>query len=84
MALFPGEDLDLEEGDAAETAANTRRKLGIPEYDPNASLLHTLPKITNLCWKFDGVCFVAKGLLNVCPSQDRPRQADQEDRRPSG
>ena len=28
-----------------DLASGARRKLGIPEYDPNASLISTLPKI---------------------------------------
>ena len=49
-----GDGIDL--GDAADDedyALAARKKLGIPEYDPNASLIQTLPKILLLgCVQF--------------------------------
>ena len=40
----PGEE-QADEDDEADFAQVARKKLGIPEYDPNASLLSSLPKI---------------------------------------
>ena len=44
-ALGTGQEIVADEDETEDFAAQARKKLGIPEYDPNASLLATLPKI---------------------------------------
>ena len=36
-----------QEEEEQQLQASARKKLGIPEYDPNASLISVLPKITS-------------------------------------
>ena len=45
------ENGDVEDDEEEEEATKVRKKLGMPEYDPDEALLTALPKILILDWK---------------------------------